>query len=104
MKILLVNPPDDLSSVLGAGKIFIQKYEPLGLLYIAAVLEREGVDVEIVPAEVLEDSWKDVERVIEDRKPDIVGVTSTTENRFQSFELLKRSKRVRPQALSLIHI
>lgn len=99
MKVLLFIPP---------GGYFAERWSkgslmpPLGLLYIAAVLERNGVDVEVIPAEVLGYSWKDVERIIEDRKPDIIGVTSTTENRFQSFELLKRSKRVRPQAWTVL--
>ncbi len=99
MKVLLFIPP---------GGYFAERWSkgslmpPLGLLYIAAVLEREGVDVEVVPAEVLRLSWRDVERIIEEKKPDIVGVTTTTENRFQSFELLKRSKKVRPEAWTVL--
>lgn len=37
MNALLMHPPDEMEAMLGVGKEFIQKYEPLGLLYTAAV-------------------------------------------------------------------
>ncbi len=75
---------------------------PLGLLSIGAVLEREEIAVEIVPADILKLGWREVEKKIQDGRPDIVGVTSTTENRFQSFELVKRAKKICPQALTVM--
>ena len=75
---------------------------PLGLLYIAAVLEREGIPVEIVPSNVLGLGWKDIERKIRADKPDIVGVTITTENRFQSFRLIRLAKRAFPGTLTVL--
>jgi NAD(P)-dependent dehydrogenase (short-subunit alcohol dehydrogenase family) len=42
--------------------------------------------------DILKMDWRDIKRKIRDCRPDIVGVTSTTENRFQSFELVKRFK------------
>ncbi len=64
----------------------------LGVLYIAAVLEQEGVEVSVVPADVLGLSHEDVEKIIADQKPDVVGITVTTENRFDSFEVAARSQ------------
>ena len=75
---------------------------PLGLLYIGAVLEREGVPVEIIPSNVLGMDWPDIERKIQKEKPDIVGVTISTENRFQSFKLIKLAKRAHPGALTVL--
>jgi radical SAM superfamily enzyme YgiQ (UPF0313 family) len=75
---------------------------PLGLLYIGAVLEREGVPVEIIPSNVLGMNWPDIERKIRKEKPDIVGVTISTENRFQSFKLIKLAKRAHPGALTVL--
>ncbi|MBN1938986.1 MAG: B12-binding domain-containing radical SAM protein, partial [Candidatus Aminicenantes bacterium] len=75
---------------------------PLGLLYIGAVLEKDGVPVEIVPADVLGMSWADVRRKIQADKPDIVGVTVTTENRFQSFRLIRLAKKACPEALTVL--
>jgi anaerobic magnesium-protoporphyrin IX monomethyl ester cyclase len=75
---------------------------PLGLLSIGAVLEREGVPIEIVPADVLGMGWADIERKIRTDKPDIVGVTITTENRFQSFRLVRLAKKAHPGALTIL--
>ncbi|MBM3297671.1 MAG: radical SAM protein [Candidatus Aminicenantes bacterium] len=75
---------------------------PLGILHIAAALEREGVAVRVVPAEVLKLGWRDIEGEVRSFEPDIVGVTSFTENRFQSFELIRRSKKARPGALTVM--
>lgn len=74
----------------------------LGLGYMAAVLEREGIDVELVPTHVLGMSWSDVTKKIAADRPDIVGCTATTENRHLSFRLLREAKRARPEALTLI--
>jgi radical SAM superfamily enzyme YgiQ (UPF0313 family) len=99
MKIQLFVPP---------GGYFAERWSkgstmpPLGLLYIGAVLEKEGIEVEIVPADVLKMSWKDVARKIQDERPDIVGVTSTTENRFQSFQLVRLAKKAFPPVLTVM--
>jgi len=75
---------------------------PLGLLSIGAVLEREGIPVEIVPANVLGLDWRGIEDKIRRDKPDIVGVTITTENRFQSFRLIRLAKKAHPGALTVL--
>jgi radical SAM superfamily enzyme YgiQ (UPF0313 family) len=75
---------------------------PLGLLYIGAVLEKAGVDVEIVPADILKLDWRAIRRKIETSQPDIVGVTSTTENRFQSFRLVKIAREAAPEAVTIM--
>lgn len=75
---------------------------PLGILFLAAVLEKKGVEVDVVPSDVLGFGWKEVESRIADFRPDAVGVTTTTENRFDSFELVRTAKRIRPQALTML--
>jgi len=75
---------------------------PLGILSIAAVLEKEGIEVEVVPADVLGLSWAEIEERIRGYRPDIVGVTTSTENRFQSFELIRRARHAWPQALTVM--
>ncbi|OGD22844.1 MAG: radical SAM protein [Candidatus Aminicenantes bacterium RBG_16_63_16] len=99
MKVQLYVPP---------GGYFAERWSkgstmpPLGLLYIGAVLEKAGVDVEIVPADVLKLDWAGIRRKIEADRPDIVGVTSTTENRFQSFRLVKIAREAAPGAVTVI--
>jgi radical SAM superfamily enzyme YgiQ (UPF0313 family) len=99
MKVQLFVPP---------GGYFAERWSkgssmpPLGLLSIGAVLERERIEIEIVPADILKLGWRDIERKIRETEPDIVGVTSTTENRFQSFKLVKLAKEACPQALTIM--
>lgn len=75
---------------------------PLGLLYLAAVLEEEGIPVKVVPADILNMSWKNIEKEIHKFKPNLIGVTSTTENRFHSFKLIQVAKKTFPQALTVL--
>ncbi len=75
---------------------------PLGILFLAAVLEKNGIEVDVVPSDVLGYSWSDIESRINDFKPDIIGVTTTTENRFDSFKLVRTAKKVRPQAVTIM--
>jgi anaerobic magnesium-protoporphyrin IX monomethyl ester cyclase len=75
---------------------------PLGLLYIGAVLEQNGIPVEIVPSDVLGLDWKHIEAKVRRDRPDIIGVTITTENRFQSFKLIRLAKKTHPGALTVL--
>lgn len=99
MKVQLYVPP---------GGYFAERWSkgssmpPLGLLYIGAVLEKAGVDVEIVPADVLGLGWQDIRKKIATDRPDIVGVTSTTENRFQSFRLVKLAREAAPEVVTIL--
>ena len=99
MKVQLFVPP---------GGYFAERWSrgssmpPLGILSIAAVLEKEGVEVEIVPADVLGLNRRGIAQAIRRFEPDIVGVTSTTENRFQSFDLIRLAKKTRPKALTVL--
>ena len=68
----------------------------LGVLYLAAVLEQHGTEVEVVPGHVLGLSWREIYRKIESDRPDVVGITTTTENRFLSFRLAKVAKAAHP--------
>ncbi len=95
MKVMLCLPP---------GGYFAERWShgstmpSLGVLYLAAALEQQKIDVEVVPADVLRMTWDDLAKKFDADKPDIIGITTTTENRFQSFRLAQVAKRARPQA------
>ena len=83
MKILLVSPPyrkDKIfrKSLEGVGALL----PPLGLAYIAAVLEKEGHTVKIIDGPVLsvrkDYTYDSLRKDIQKFQPDIVGVTATT--------------------------
>jgi anaerobic magnesium-protoporphyrin IX monomethyl ester cyclase len=75
---------------------------PLGILYLAAVLESQGIEVDVVPADVLGYDWKQVEARIRNFNPDILGATTTTENRFDSFRLVELAKRLDPRVFTVL--
>jgi anaerobic magnesium-protoporphyrin IX monomethyl ester cyclase len=73
MKVLLVEPPKKPWEMMGD---FIAP--PIGLAQLAAVLEANRVDVEIVDCNASRLSWEDLERSIADRKPTLVGASAMT--------------------------
>jgi len=75
---------------------------PLGILYIAAALEKKGIDVRITPADILKLRTEDILRDVADSNADIIGITITTENRFDAFGQAKAIKRAFPEKLVVI--
>jgi len=103
MKILLINPPQTFSSAseLPAGSL------PLGLMYVAAVLDKAGYAVEILDAFMADVapkkdgdtltvglSFSQIEAEVHHRKPDIVGIsgpfTSQVDNALKVSEIVKK--------------
>ena len=85
-KILLINPPETMCAL-----------PPLGLLYIAAVLERENIDVKVVDSGIEKHSWKDVERVIENENPELVGIPTNTPGITKSMKVAEIVKKIDPK-------
>ncbi|MBN2489631.1 MAG: cobalamin-dependent protein, partial [Planctomycetes bacterium] len=71
---------------------------PLGLASMAAVLERNGVAAEILDAHAEQLSWRQVRGRIAQSRPDVVGVTFTTETRARGFRLVRVAKQAVPHA------
>ena len=81
MKVLLLNPP--------------MNYQPLGLGYLAAVLEKEGIPVKLI--DLVNTPFENVESIIQKEKPQIVGIScNLTTLRWGSFKLAQIVKRVDP--------
>jgi len=93
MRVLLVNPPDELEAMLGAGQEFVQKYEPLGLLYVAAVAREAGHDVSVIDAYAEDLDVRAVERRIEQHRPDVIGLSTLTCNGAAVYEIGRWAKR-----------
>lgn len=99
MNVLLVNPPDDLEALLGAGANLITPFEPLGLLYIAAVSRNAGYDVSVIDAYVERLSIDVLKSKILESKADIIGFTSFTSNGAILYELGKWIKLNLPETI-----
>jgi radical SAM superfamily enzyme YgiQ (UPF0313 family) len=89
VKVLLINPPDDLHLLLGEGAKLITPFEPLGLLYVASVAQGEGYDVSAIDAYVEGLDIEDIKKKIEDHQPDVVGLSSFTSNGGIVYEIGK---------------
>lgn len=73
MKILLINPP--LHNFLNECH---SETTPLGLMYLAAVLEKNNYSVKILDAERLLLSWDDLKEKVILEKPDLIGIGGTS--------------------------
>ncbi len=74
----------------------------LGVLYMAAVLEKEGIPVTVLPAHVKKMTIEDIVDYVKTEQPDVFGITVTTENRLESFELARAIKRNRPETVTVL--
>jgi anaerobic magnesium-protoporphyrin IX monomethyl ester cyclase len=90
MNVMLVFPPQGFTSK--------DVMPHLGLAYLAAVLEKNDIQVEILDAQVEKLSRTDLKKKYLHSKPDIVGITSLTEMRFESFEAAKIAKKSLPES------
>jgi len=91
MKILLIKPP--FSEIYGQFQSAATEYPPMGLMYVAAVLEKAKHDVKIVdmPAErVSEDG---LGKILADFRPELVGITVVTPTVNYSFKLAELAKK-----------
>lgn len=80
-KILLINPPFEQEEESVGKTRSIRKVlnivEPLGIAYIAAVLEKMGIEVKIIDC-AIGVSFDSLLSMILNESPDVVGITSTT--------------------------
>lgn len=66
MKVLLVDPHRESA----------YSCPSLGLMYIAAVLEENGVEVSITEMRFMKTPWVDLRKIVSERSPDVIGITS----------------------------
>ena len=87
MRVLLINPPDEMEAMFGVGKGLVQKYEPLGLLYIAAVAREAGHDVTVIDAYAEDLGLATLKQKIRDAAPEVVGFSTLTCSGAMVYEL-----------------
>jgi len=94
LKILLLNPPLNFGVYNEGGRVYYDRsYPPLGLAYIAAMLEKEGYDVNFF--DLMESSFEDAERIIKKEKPQIVGIScNLSDYRWGAFRVAQIAKKI----------
>lgn len=93
--VVLANPPypEDVPQA-----VFI----PLGISYLAAVLEEKGYEVDVVDCQVSRPNQKELEDKFRSLNPDIIGVTSATVTYLPALDILKAAKAALPNCITMI--
>jgi anaerobic magnesium-protoporphyrin IX monomethyl ester cyclase len=96
MQITLVNPPYP------KGAHQHPPFTPLGLGYLAAVLEKNKHKVGVIDCQASHITYEDFRNKISKRKPDMLGLTSTTLTYKSALEIIRIAKQVHPNCLTVI--
>lgn len=87
--VLLINPPESTNKY----RTFLNVLAPpLGIAYIAAVLEENGISVKIIDAPALRMGIEEVLGEIKRESPKVIGITCTTPIMPHASKLMKRIK------------
>ncbi|MCZ2809237.1 MAG: radical SAM protein [Candidatus Bathyarchaeota archaeon] len=96
MQVTFVNPPYP------TGSHRHPPFIPLGIGYLASVLEKKGYDVNVIDCQALKLTLNEVENELCKRQPDVVGLTSTTLTYKPALEIIKVAKKALPNCLTVI--
>jgi len=94
--VTLVNPPYP------RGAHQHPPFTPLGIGYLAAVLEENQYEVDVIDCQALRLSYDGFESEISKRQPDVVGVTSTTLTYKSALRIAEIAKDVFPDCLTVL--
>ncbi|MCZ2809394.1 MAG: cobalamin-dependent protein, partial [Candidatus Bathyarchaeota archaeon] len=75
---------------------------PLGIGYLAAVLEKHGYSVNVIDCQALKLTHSGFERQIVKHQPEVVGVTSTTFTYKSALKVAEIAKQVHPDCLTIL--
>lgn len=92
MRFLLINPPYPVCESLTM---------PLGLLYLAARLEKAGHQVTLEDIQLCRSPMRRVKRTLLRLNPQVVGITSFSINLPIASKILKSVKRLSPDAITV---
>ena len=95
MKVLFVNPPQTASKYKFMGVIA----PPLGIAYMAGVLQENNIDVEILDASAEDMGFEDVKNELFKRKPDLVALTALTPTIGRALETAQVVKETLPNSI-----
>ncbi|MEM2108222.1 MAG: radical SAM protein [Candidatus Bathyarchaeia archaeon] len=94
--VTLVNPPYP------SGAHRHPPFTPLGLGYLAAVLEKNKYEVDVIDCQALKLSYEEFRKEIEKRQPNVVGITSTTLTYKSGLKIAKIAKQTCPNCLTVM--
>lgn len=98
MKVTFINPPQTNSKYKFIGVVA----PPLGIAYMAAVLEKNGFDVSIIDASAVDMTWESFEDEVRRISPDVVAVTALTPTIEQALKTAQLVKKVCPEITTVM--
>ncbi len=101
MRVLLINPSYWTGGKLPLGFVKVSSV-PLGLGYIAAMLESEAVKTKILDMDMSDIKIEDLKEKLDKFRPDMVGITSFTSNYSNAVKIAKAVKSHRPEAFIVL--
>ena len=94
--VTLVNPPTP------SGAVGHLPFALLGLGYLAAVLEKNQYQVDVIDCQVLKLSFDEFRNELSKRKPDVVGMTATTLTYRSALQIARIAKEVHPNCITAL--
>lgn len=101
MKVLLINPSFNFKKFGRFGR-FMEPMPCVGLAYIAAVLEKDNIDVEIIDDFVLKLGVSGILDVIKKKRFDIVGISCLTPSAPTAFSIAASIKKYNNRILTVL--
>ena len=98
MKVTFLNPPQTNSKYKFLGVVA----PSLGIGYMAAVLEQNNIDVDVLDASALELSYDEIGEEILKRKPDIVSISALTPTIGVALDSADKIKQVKPDTVVVL--
>jgi len=96
VKTTLVNPPPL------KGVYRHQLYLPIGLAYLASVLEEGECEVTVIDCPALDMTQQDLKQKLESIQPDLIGITSMTPTIQSALQSAQISKKACPEAMTVL--
>jgi anaerobic magnesium-protoporphyrin IX monomethyl ester cyclase len=97
MKVLLIEPPKVGWELMGDCVS-----PPLGLAQLAAVLEEEDIDVDIIDCNALELSWSGLEDRIGEIHPDVIGAGALTPFFYNALKTVEIAKKIDKRIVTVL--
>ncbi len=98
MKVTFINPPQTNSKYKFLGVVA----PSLGIGYIAAVLEENNIDVDVLDASALELTFEEIAEEIEKRNPDIISISALTPTIGVALDTADVVKITKPEAIVVL--
>ena len=95
-KVALVNPP------ILKGVFHHQLYVPIGLAYLAAVLEKNGNELTVIDCPAMGMDSDELKRKLDSFKPDLVGITSMTPTIQSTLQSARAARKACPEATIVV--